>query len=625
MKRIGRRVVLGLGLFLLTGSAFSGDIQRQLFTITFPQGAEAVGVPVRLTHRLAARSGTLTEVDASGTALQAVPAAFSAVGEMTAQVGAQPAGRRRIFWLGAGALPLSEPQVRLQPAKDAGAPLRIVARTYEAEVDPKRGGVLASLVWLAPGGRRLETLGPGGMNWTWTGSPGRADQNGQGATSIEVIENGPGRVVLSATAGHVLGPGNTFTVTSCFYPECIDQHYEFRRKTACQTSALKLWCFLSPKGNRTGLKSAYGSSAAALLRSGRAVWTPDPVFVDMTFDDPGGFGLGFIGVKGCRRLYMEDPAGNGDPYNLFVDATGYNGKMQEVTSDVDEWVRLVSHGPGPTAARTTRTFALPPTVRALGVQLPGGALPDSDHDGLDDLAELRAGTNPLAADTDGDGLVDGLDPQPLQHAHPETAVAPEPAEPLAPPVATDRPQSVAQIREINGAPTIVVNGRPFGPMTFTIADDYSVDYLKPFVAADLRIFSIYTDGGFSRPGDEGLKHLDRKMQVVLKANPNAFVLVRPMYIETPETWAKQHPGELFTLFDGTTRLKDETAPKEGKPHYTFASEVWKADVGRALRRLIDHVRRSAYSDRVIGYFIGAGYPTEEWIWAPGTTIPKSTA
>ena len=102
MKRIGRRVVLGLGLFLLTGSAFSGDIQRQLFTITFPQGAEAVGVPVRLTHRLAARSGTLTEVDASGTALQAVPAAFSAVGEMTAQVGAQPAGRRRIFWLGAG-------------------------------------------------------------------------------------------------------------------------------------------------------------------------------------------------------------------------------------------------------------------------------------------------------------------------------------------------------------------------------------------------------------------------------------------------------------------------------------------------------------------------------------------
>ena len=153
----------------------------------------------------------------------------------------------------------------MQPAKDAGAPLRIVARTYEAEVDPKRGGVLASLVWLAPGGRRLETLGPGGMNWTWTGSPGRADQNGQGATSIEVIENGPGRVVLSATAGHVLGPGNTFTVTSCFYPECIDQHYEFRRKTACQTSALKLWCFLSPKGNRTGLKSAYGSSAAALL------------------------------------------------------------------------------------------------------------------------------------------------------------------------------------------------------------------------------------------------------------------------------------------------------------------------------------------------------------------------
>ena len=38
---------------------------------------------------------------------------------------------------------------------------------------------------------------------------------------------------------------------------------------------------------------------------------------------------------------------------------------------------------------------------------------DDDNDGISDAAEIAAGTNPLSADSDGDGLPDGSDPRPL--------------------------------------------------------------------------------------------------------------------------------------------------------------------------------------------------------------------
>ena len=38
---------------------------------------------------------------------------------------------------------------------------------------------------------------------------------------------------------------------------------------------------------------------------------------------------------------------------------------------------------------------------------------DDDNDGLSDVIEISQGTNPLLTDTDGDGLDDGVDPNPL--------------------------------------------------------------------------------------------------------------------------------------------------------------------------------------------------------------------
>ncbi len=59
--------------------------------------------------------------------------------------------------------------------------------------------------------------------------------------------------------------------------------------------------------------------------------------------------------------------------------------------------------------------------RALGFD---PASLDSDHDGLSDAAELLAGTDPYRADTDGDGFNDGVDQFPLDSTRHELAATP---------------------------------------------------------------------------------------------------------------------------------------------------------------------------------------------------------
>jgi hypothetical protein len=70
-------------------------------------------------------------------------------------------------------------------------------------------------------------------------------------------------------------------------------------------------------------------------------------------------------------------------------------------------------------------------------------LDDVDRDGLNRAQELSAGTNWLIADTDGDGVVDGLDSAPM---NPSVSLPPaNPADTTAPAITLTRPFEAALI------------------------------------------------------------------------------------------------------------------------------------------------------------------------------------
>jgi hypothetical protein len=72
--------------------------------------------------------------------------------------------------------------------------------------------------------------------------------------------------------------------------------------------------------------------------------------------------------------------------------------------------------------RTTTTAASLSLILSLfaasGIAQAATSGVDADHDGIPDSAEVLLGTDPLNADTDGDGMNDLKDPKPLEAANP---------------------------------------------------------------------------------------------------------------------------------------------------------------------------------------------------------------
>jgi hypothetical protein len=74
------------------------------------------------------------------------------------------------------------------------------------------------------------------------------------------------------------------------------------------------------------------------------------------------------------------------------------------------------HAIDPATAEPVATIPLPTGRVSDAVLVPAAALPgpDEDADGLPDADELRIGTDPARADTDGDAIPDGVDPEPTR-------------------------------------------------------------------------------------------------------------------------------------------------------------------------------------------------------------------
>jgi hypothetical protein len=180
-------------------------------------------------------------------------------------------------------------------------------------------------------------------------------------------------------------------------------------------------------------------------------------------------------------------------------------------------------------------------------------------------------------------------------------------------------ETVAEVRAHNGVPTLFINGQPSNEMTWaTYGPTFEV--FSDFTQAGVTLFTFAatpTESGYGLsttvwkgPDEYDYSQLDERVQMLLRANPNAYFFPR-LYLHAPQWWSEQHPDDIVLMDPGDGKPVP-FIHAGGKPAPSWASEPWRRDTVEGLRRLIAHIEASPYADRVIGYHLASG-TTEEWM------------
>lgn len=517
-------------------------------------------------------------------------------------------GGERVFILYA----FGKPDPAAAPPARLDAEGRVETERYAALVDARQGGAIKSLL-LKEGARRTETLGEG-IRW-WVGRKPQVTQESFGAVEVERLAEGPVFTHLRVTYANLLAEGNELTTDYRFFRDFIDVDHHYRCARPTQVEWLKLPVTFRATGSAPGLYSNSRAVDQPLRTEGKSgVWTPDPNWHDVSYlgDEP--FGIGVISRDPTAGAFFHMDSVRPDEQEwVYAEPFGWE-RPREVSRDFDVRFTVVPHPAGKGRYRdTTAKIAAKVSCFAGDLQARGAPPADTDRDGLSDLAEVARLANPACADTDGDGLMDGKDPDPLQGPVPALKVALPRfrAEP------TTQAQTVARVRPVGGVPTLVLDGKPYGPMTYTRCAGTHEQIAQ---IAD-RGFPVHFEmvGSIGWPGAQEavFKRLDEQLGRFLDAVPNARIILR-LYVCNPPHFARDYPEETLRFNDGGTQhftkwyaMKDRPEGERGYP--SFASEVWRQNTAEALFHYVTHVRQASYACSVIGYFVCGG-GTEEWYY-----------
>jgi hypothetical protein len=175
-----------------------------------------------------------------------------------------------------------------------------------------------------------------------------------------------------------------------------------------------------------------------------------------------------------------------------------------------------------------------------------------------------------------------------------------------PRVGTTRPAR-AKVADYRGDPTLYLEGRPIPLITYLHHAGPHGDLHAQAASAGLKLYtdwfgsSIAGDLGQARPGEYDYGAFDAYFATVLERVPDAYFLPH-IGVVAPAWWQQEHPEERALFSDG----------RRG-PTSLF-SQRWQDEMGRDLRRLIAHLRRAPYADRILGVLFYAGYTAEWQMW-----------
>ncbi|OGV36361.1 MAG: hypothetical protein A2020_02475 [Lentisphaerae bacterium GWF2_45_14] len=173
------------------------------------------------------------------------------------------------------------------------------------------------------------------------------------------------------------------------------------------------------------------------------------------------------------------------------------------------------------------------------------------------------------------------------------------------------------IVKYNGAPTLFHNGVPmyanlYANLTWS-PKEIVAEHAEKMIQSGIHIFiiSVSMDWGNepSLMGVSSYSNLDQRIRAILKIDPSAKFLLR-VHGWVPRSWYQDYPAELMAGRDG--RIV-ELPPKDARAPNSFASPLWKEEIGGKLIDLIKYVKSEKYYDSVIGLMFMTGIEGQ-WTW-----------
>ena len=144
---------------------------------------------------------------------------------------------------------------------------------------------------------------------------------------------------------------------------------------------------------------------------------------------------------------------------------------------------------------------------------------------------------------------------------------------------TNQPQTIARVKPVLGVPTLVIDGKPYGPMTYTRC----AGTLQQIGEIADRNFPVHFEmvGSVGWPGEQEatFKRLDEQINRFLDHVPNARIILR-LYLCNPRNFVRGFPDEVLAFEDGrrdhfTKWYAMMDRPLEERGYPSFASETWR--------------------------------------------------
>ncbi len=173
----------------------------------------------------------------------------------------------------------------------------------------------------------------------------------------------------------------------------------------------------------------------------------------------------------------------------------------------------------------------------------------------------------------------------------------------------------ATIKEYHGVPTLFINE---SPVYFNAFRPYPVakpSVISAFAKAGVHIHFPFIYLGEVWTGENTFNYsiIDSSFEQVLKIDSDAYFIPQIIIYGKMEWWLSKHPEE--RTIDGLN--PDCTAPVQpGYVCISFSSSLFRRESTKVLIKIIRHIEKSGYADRILGYQISHG-AYGEWIYWGG--------